>query len=70
LRNLRIELLAGATELHPLEARELELELLDQHIARAQLRGHYIQSAVGRAQELFEALDVVRQDSCARHESL
>jgi hypothetical protein len=33
LRDLGIELLRGAAELHPLEACELELELLDQHIA-------------------------------------
>jgi len=33
LRSLRIELLAGVTELHLLEACELQLELLDQHIA-------------------------------------
>jgi len=33
LLDLRIQLFAGVTELHPLEPRELQLQLLDQHIA-------------------------------------
>jgi hypothetical protein len=40
LCDLGVELLAGATELHPLEACELELQMLDQHVARTQLRTH------------------------------
>src|SRR6185437_13107004 len=39
LRDLRIERFGGATELHPLETRQLQLQLLDEHIARAQLGG-------------------------------
>jgi hypothetical protein len=38
LGNLRIELLGGATELHSLQLRQLQLHLLDQHIARMELR--------------------------------
>src|SRR5690606_36411987 len=36
-RDLRIELFGGATEAHPLQSQQLDLQLLDQHIAREQL---------------------------------
>lgn len=37
LGDLRIELLGGATELHSLQLRQLQLHLLEQHIARVKL---------------------------------
>jgi hypothetical protein len=70
LRDLGIELLAGATELHPPEARELELQVLDQHIALPKPRAHRLQSTLGGAQERLQALHIVRQGGCARHKAL
>ncbi len=39
-------------------SRQLQLQLLDQHIAGAQLRGEVIDFIAGRNQELLEALDI------------
>jgi hypothetical protein len=61
LRDLCIERFGGATELHPLKARQLQLQLLDEHIARAQLGGEVLDSIAGGHQELLQALYICRQ---------
>jgi hypothetical protein len=70
LRDLGIELLGGAPELHALQARELEAQLLDLDIAGDQDRLDGLEGGLLLADETLERLDIVRQIIRLAHASL
>jgi len=61
------QLFGGSTELHRPQLRQLQLHLLDQHIAGVQLRRQALHQILSSTQQLLQVLDIVRERVCARH---